>query len=339
MRVWIDLTNSPHVLVMRPVIRALEERGAEVRVTARDFAQTIGLLERFGIEHEAIGHHRGGRLAAKGVGLLSRSAALARWARGKRIDVALGHGSNDVTVAARLLGIPASTAFDYEWARVQHTVNCRLCKAIVVPDAIPPERLAPYGATAAKLQRYAGLKEEYYLADFEPDRAVLGELGLDPERPIAVVRTPPAVSLYHRFENPLFSAVLERLRGTQAVVLPRTPEQRAELARAGGFVVPEQAIDAQSLIAFADLVISAGGTMNREAVALGTPVWTTFEGRLGAVDERLIAEGRLRRLERAEDVLLTRRDDRGGVAAGERVRRDPAILADMLLAPVGGLPG
>src|SRR4051812_20458637 len=321
MRVWIDLTNSPHVLVMRPVIRALEERGAEVRVTARDFAQTIGLLERFGIEHEAIGHHRGGRLAAKGVGLLSRSAVLARWARGKKIDVALGHGSNDVTVAARLLGIPASTAFDYEWARVQHTVNCRLCKAIVVPDAIPPERLAPYGATPAKLQRYAGLKEEYYLADFEPDRAVLGELGLDPGEPIAVVRTPPAVSLYHRFENPLFAAVLERLRGMQAVVLPRTAEQRDELSRAGGFVVPERAIDAQSLIAYADLVISAGGTMNREAVALGTPVWTTFEGRLGAVDERLIGEGRMLRLTRAEDVRLERRtaSDHGAT----RIRRDP----------------
>jgi predicted glycosyltransferase len=338
MRVWIDLTNSPHVLVMRPVIAALEARGAEVLVTARDFAQTIGLLDRFGIEHEAIGRHRGGRLAAKGAGLLSRSAALARWARGRGIDVALGHGSNDVTVAARLLGIPASTAFDYEWARVQHTVNCRLCKAVVVPDAIPPARLAPYGATAAKLQRYAGLKEEYYLADFEPDAAVLAELGLDPGEPIAVVRTPPAVSLYHRFENPLFAAVLERLRGMQAVVLPRTAEQRAELARAGGFVIPERAIDAQSLIAFADLVISAGGTMNREAVALGTPVWTTFEGRLGAVDERLIAEGRLRRLERAEDVALTRRPDRGGAAADARVRRDPAVLAAMLLAPVGGLP-
>jgi predicted glycosyltransferase len=338
MRVWIDLTNSPHVLVMRPVIAALEARGAEVLVTARDFAQTIGLLERFGIEHEAIGRHRGGRLAAKGVGLLSRSAGLVRWARGRRIDIALGHGSNDVTVAARLLGIPASTAFDYEWARVQHTVNCRLCGAVVVPDAIPPERLARYGATAAKLQRYAGLKEEYYLADFEPDRAVLSELGLDRDQPIAVVRTPPAVSLYHRFENPLFAAVLERLRGMQAVVLPRTSEQRAELVRAGGFVVPERAIDAQSLIAFADLVISAGGTMNREAVALGTPVWTTFEGRLGAVDERLIAEGRLRRLERADDVVLSCRPDRGGDAADARTRRDPAVLAAMLLAPVGGLP-
>ena len=183
MRAWIDLTNSPHVLVMRPVIEALERRGAEVQVTARDFAQTLGLLERFGIAHEAIGRHRGGRLAAKGLGLASRSLALARWARGRRFDVALGHGSNDVTVAAKLLGIPCATTFDYEWATVQHTVNCRLARAVVVPEAIPPARLARYGATPAKLRRYPGLKEEYYLADFEPDPAVLAELGLDAGAP------------------------------------------------------------------------------------------------------------------------------------------------------------
>ena len=331
MRVWVDLTNSPHVLVMRPIVRALEQRGAEVLVTARDFAQTLDLCERHGLACEAIGRHRGGRLAAKGLGLLSRSTALLRWARGRRIDVALGHGSNDVTVAARLLGIPSATAFDYEWAKVQHNVNCRLARAIVVPEAIPLERLARYGATAAKYRPYPGLKEEYYLSDFEPDPSVLDELGLDRGGPpIAVVRTPPAVSLYHRFENPLFASVLDRLRPCQTVVLPRTPEQRAEL---DGFIVPERAIDAQSLVAYADIVVSAGGTMNREAVALGTPVWTTFEGRLGAVDEALIAAGRLRRLERAEDLDLAKRV----TAGGERTRRDPAVLADLLLSPIGGL--
>jgi predicted glycosyltransferase len=345
MRVWIDLTNSPHVLVLRPVIELLRADGHELRVTARDFAQTLQLLERFGIEHEAIGAHRGGRLAAKATGLAQRSTALARWARrAGPFDLALGHGSNDVSVAARLLGIPSSTMFDYEWAAVQHHVNCRLCQAVVVPDAIPPQRLARYGAKH-KIRAYEGLKEEYYLADFEPREQVLAELGLDRERAIVVVRTPPAVSLYHRFENTLFADVLGRLReaarseGVQAVVLPRTDKQRQQLRGVAGFVVPERAIDAQSLIAYADLVVSAGGTMNREAVALGTPVYSTFEGRLGAVDERLIAEGRLRKLQDAGELDLAKRERsrRGTDEPGEpgRMRRDPRRLAQLLLSPLG----
>ncbi|HZE06591.1 MAG TPA: DUF354 domain-containing protein [Solirubrobacteraceae bacterium] len=333
MRVWVDLTNSPHVLVLRPVIERLRAEGHDVRVTARDFAQTLALCDRFGIEHTAIGRHRGAGLLDKARGLFARSAQLARWAARRRFDVAIGHGSNDITVAAALLRIPCATTFDYEWATVQHSVNCRLAQAVVVPDAIPPERLYRYGARG-KLRRYEGLKEEYYLADFEPDPAVLDELALDPSAPIAVIRTPPAVSLYHRFENDLFAQVLLHLRGTQSVVLPRTPEQRAELSRAGGFIVPERAIDAQSLIAHADLVVSAGGTMNREAVALGTPVFTVFEGRLGAVDERLMEEGRLARLERADQVRLVKRDPGApGAGAVRRVRRDPAILTGLLCMP------
>jgi len=327
MRVWIDLTNSPHPLVMRPIAERLRADGHEVSVTARDFAQTVELAHRLGLDPTVIGRHRGGRVASKARGLASRSFALARWARPRRFDLALGHGSNDVTVAAAALRIPSATMFDYEWATVQHNVNCRLARVVVVPDAIPPARLARYGARG-KLRAYPGLKEEYYLADFEPSDTVLHELALDAREPIVVVRTPPVVSLYHRFENELFAGVLARLRGSQAVVLPRIAAQREELMRFGGFIVPEHAIDAQSLIAHADLVISAGGTMNREAVALGTPVWTTFEGRLGAVDERLIADGRMRRLERPEQVELRKRTR----AAGERVRRDPGMLASLLLA-------
>jgi uncharacterized protein len=197
--------------------------------------------------------------------------------------------------------------------------------------------LRRYGAEG-KLRRYEGLKEEYYLADFEPDPVVLAELQIDRELPLVVVRTPPEVSLYHRFENDLFAAVLARLReaagsdGVQSVVLPRTAEQRAQLSGVPGFTVPDGAVDAQSLIAFADLVISAGGTMNREAVALGTPVFTTFEGRLGAVDERLIAEGRLRKLGRAEQLDLSKREDPRALEA--RIRRDPRRLVELLLSPL-----
>jgi predicted glycosyltransferase len=330
-KVWFDLTNSPHVLVLRPLIEALQADGAEVAVTARDFAQTVALCERFGIDCEVIGRHRGARLGAKAIGLADRSLALARFARGRRFDLAIGHGSNDVTVAAFALRIPRSTMFDYEWATVQHTVNCRLGNAVVVPDAIPPERLDRYGARG-KLQRYAGLKEEYYLADFRPDAAVLDELGVDAAQPLAVVRTPPSVSLYHRFENDLFAQVLVALREqSQVVVLPRVADQRAELERAGGFIIPERAIDAQSLIAFSDLVVSAGGTMNREAVALGTPVFTTFEGRLGAVDERLIADGRLQKLESAAEVRVVKRT---AGSAAERIRRDPRALLALAMAPL-----
>jgi uncharacterized protein len=331
LRAWFDLTNSPHVLVLRPLIRALQEDGHEVAVTARDFAQTVALCERFGIDCDVIGRHRGARLGAKAVGLVDRSFELYKYARKRRFDIAIGHGSNDITVAAFALRVPRSTMFDYEWAKVQHTVNCRLGNAVVVPEAIPPERLYPYGARG-KLQRYAGLKEEYYLSDFEPDPAVLDELSLDPAQPIAVVRTPPSVSLYHRFENDLFADVLLTLREqAQTVVLPRVDAQRAELARTGGFIVPEQAIDAQSLIAYADLVVSAGGTMNREAVALGTPVFTTFEGRLGAVDERLIAEHRLHQLTSAADVTITKRT--AGITQ-DRTRRNPRDLLALALAPL-----
>jgi predicted glycosyltransferase len=341
MRIWIDLTNSPHVLVLRPVIEALERDGHEVRVTARDFAQTLGLLRRFQIPHTAIGRHRGERLAAKAGGLALRSAALLRWARANGpFDIALGHGSNDVSVAAALLGIPSATMFDYEWAAVQHHINCRLARAVVVPDAIPPERLDRYGARG-KVRAYEGLKEEYYLADFQPDPGIFAQLELDPARPIVVVRTPPEVSLYHRFENDLFARVLERLRdaaagveGAQPVVLPRTDEQRTELAGVPGFIVPREAIDAQSLIAHADLVISAGGTMNREAVALGTPVYTTFEGRLGAVDERLIAESRLHRLRDPAEINLEQGPLGSARAEGARIRRDPRVLVDLLLSPL-----
>jgi predicted glycosyltransferase len=329
-KIWVDLTNSPHVLVMAPIIRRLQQQGHEVQVTARDFAQTLELCERQGLGYYAIGHHRGAARIDKGRGLLDRSFQLWRFARPRRFDLALGHGSNDITVAARALGIPCSTMFDYEWATVQHNVNCRLAAGVVVPEVIPVQRLERYGA-AAKLHRYPGLKEEYYLYDFEPNPVVLSELGLDTRYPMVVVRTPPAVSLYHRFENDLFGQVLERLRGTQAVVLPRTPEQRHELTAGGGFIVPEHAIDAQSLIAYADLVVSAGGTMNREAVALGTPVYTVFSGRMGAVDEQLIADGRLKQLSSPDQVVPEKRSD--GRYGLQRIRRNPQLLAELLCAP------
>jgi predicted glycosyltransferase len=331
LKVWVDLTNSPHVLVLRPVIDVLRERGHEVTVTARDFAQTLALLDRYEMPHTAIGRHRGERRSAKALGLASRSIALWRFSRGRGFDLAIGHGSNDVTVAAKLRGIPSVTMFDYEWAKQQHSINCRLAARTIVPDAIDPAVLEPYGARG-KVHQYPGLKEEYYLSDFEPDESVLDELGLDRQKKLVLLRTPPEVSLYHRHENALFPQLIERLAAdpeVQVVALPRTAEQRAELTRAAhaNIVIPDGAVDGPSLVALVDAVIGAGGTMNREAVALGTPVWTTFAGRIGAVDQRLLAEGRLARLEDLDALKIVKRE----AAGSERIRRDPALLADLAL--------
>jgi predicted glycosyltransferase len=329
------MTASAHVLVFRPLIGLLRERGDEVEITAREYAQTLQLLELHGIEAEVIGRHGGRSRLGKARQLWSRLGALRRWARGRDFDVALAHGSHELTMTARRLGIPSATTFDYEWAWLQHQLGCRAATKVVVPDAIPPERLRPYGVKPPKLLQYEGLKEEYYLYDFEPDRSLLDRLGVDPARVLVVLRPPPDVSLYHRHSNPLFPMTLDHLGKSaevHAIVLPRTTEQR-EFVRAldlPSVILPETAVDAQSLIALADVVVSAGGTMNREAAALGVPVYTTYGGRLGGVDEELIREGRLKPLTDPRALDLHKRE-----STGNRVRRDPHVMLDLLLSATG----
>jgi uncharacterized protein len=334
MRVWIDVTNSPHVVIFRPFVDRLRARGHEVTVTSREFAQTIGLLERFGIPHTPVGAHGGASRRGKARAMADRSRALAAFARRERFDLAVAHGSTDQPLAARLAGTPQVTMFDYEYAAAMHHWNGRLATRVLVPSAIPEEVLARYGIRPPKLVRYPGLKEEYYLADHAMDDGVLAELGLDRERVIAVLRPPPEVTLYHRgASTDLFTRTLARLLAeprVQTVVLPRTEEQRAQLA-GGPAIVPARPVDGPSLVAAADVVVSAGGTMNREAAALGVPAWTPFAARLGAVDRRLIDEGRLRRLERPEDVVLERRN-----RAEPPPLRDPETLLDLMLAPARG---
>jgi predicted glycosyltransferase len=332
MRVWIDMTASAHPLVFRPLVEIMKARGDEVEITARDYAQTLQLIESHGMTATVIGHHGGRSAGGKARQMLSRLRSLRRWARGRDFDLALAHGSHELTMTAHRLGIPSSTTFDYEWAWLQHQLGCRAATRVVVPGAIPPERLATYGATPPKLQQYPGLKEEYYLSDFEPDPTVLTDWNLDPERVLVVLRPPPDVSLYHRHANPLFPMTLQHLgnlENVHAFVIPRTEEQRDYVSSLAlpSVIVPEQSVDAQSLIALSDLVVSAGGTMNREAAALGVPVYTTYGGRLGGVDEHLIRHGRLRPLSDPRALDLKKRE-RG---SRERERRDPRLMLDLLL--------
>ncbi|HVC88162.1 MAG TPA: DUF354 domain-containing protein, partial [Gaiellaceae bacterium] len=301
MKVWVDLTASAHPLVFRPLVKLLEEQGHEVEITTREYAQTLQLISSHGMTATVIGHHGGRSALGKAQQMQGRLRALRKWAKPRRFDLALAHGSHELAITARRLGIPSSTTFDYEWAWLQHQLGCRAATRVVVPDSIPAERLKTYGAEPPKLQQYPGLKEEYYLSDFEADPSVLTDWSIDPARVLVVLRPPPDVSLYHRHSNPLFPMTLEHLGRSDdvhAFVIPRTEEQRdfVKALALPSVIVPEQAVDAQSLIALADLVVSAGGTMNREAAALGVPVYTTYGGRLGGVDEQLIRDGRLRPL-------------------------------------------
>jgi uncharacterized protein len=332
-RIWIDMTASAHVLVFRPLIEIMRGRGDDVQITAREYAQTLQLLELHGLQAEVIGRHGGRSRLQKARQMTHRLGALKNWAKGRDFDVALAHGSHELTITARRLGIPSSTTFDYEFATLQHQLGCRAATKVVVPEAIPPERLRRYGARPPKLVQYAGLKEEYYLSDFEPDRSLLDRFDVDAAKILVVLRPPPDVSLYHRQSNPLFPMTLEhlgRLDNVHAFVLPRTEEQREYVRSLAlpSVILPESAVDAQSLIALADVVVSAGGTMNREAAALGVPVYTTYGGRLGGVDEELIREGRLKPLTDPRALDLHKRE----ASDADRVRREPELMLRLLLS-------
>lgn len=345
MRVWVDLTAAAHPLVLRPIVERLRDRGHDVEITAREYGQTVGILERLGLDHTVVGKHGGGSAFRKGVALAARSAQLARWARPKRFGLSVAHGSVDLAVVSKLLRIPAAQMQDYEHAGLQRQLAWRAARRVLVPDAIPVEAMVRAGAAEEKLVRYPGLKEDYYLADFVPDPSVISDVGLTElgissnrstdDRVLVVVRPPPATSAYHA-ANPLYEAVLNRLAEADsavAVLIPRTDTQRVEAGRRAdpGLVVPARAIDAQSLIAYADLVVSAGGTMNREAVALGTPVRTIFTGKLGAVDAKLGAEGLLLPLDDPASLELEKRP----TPAGVQNPRDADFLVDGILEAVG----
>ncbi len=327
MRVWVDFTNTAHVVVLRPLVELLEADGHEVTLTARPLSHTFELLDDWGHPYAPLGRYGGAGRAGKALAAADRLRRLIAFGRGRRFDYAFAHGSTDLTAACRLLRVPNTTMFDYEWASLQHHWNCRLATRVLVPDAIPPERVARYGARPPKLVRYPGLKEEYYLADWQPDEGVLEQLGASREAPLCVVRTAPSYALYlGGSENPLLVRALLRLvrEDARVVVLARTDEQRRG-ARAldSRLVVPDRAVDARSLVALADLLVSAGGTMNREAAVVGTPVYSIFEGRPGAVDERLAAEGRLRFLRDPDQIEVARKAPDAWRA---RVRRDPRDL-------------
>jgi predicted glycosyltransferase len=306
-RVWIDMSNSPHPLLFGPIAKVLERDGHEVLVTTRDNAQTRQLtLERWP-RAAVVGGSSPARRAPKAAAIGKRVIGLRRWAITAKPDLAFSHNSYAQILAARSLGIRTVTAMDYEHQPINH-LAFRLANRVVLPEAFPADSARHQGARQGKSRRFRGFKEEIYLGEFEPRREALSEAGLaDNDRTLVVARTPPTGATYHRFENPVFDRLLEGLKqddGCVCVLLARTPEQRVALRdRVGAnFVVPERAVDSRSLVHQADLFVGAGGTMAREAALMGIPTVSLYAGRRPAADVELERRGDLRVARSYEEV-------------------------------------
>src|SRR5918911_4590717 len=195
MRIWVDLANSPHVPFFRALAAEFRRRGHEVETTAREFAQTVELAEAAGLAPAVVGGHGGGELSGKAGNLVGRAWALARWARGKGFGLAVSHNSYSQVLAARALGLRAVTLMDYEHQPANH-LAFRLASRVLGPEAVPEEALRRFGASPRKVRRYRGIKEDVYLADFEPDptfaASLLEKFGVDTSRDTLVVVRPPA---------------------------------------------------------------------------------------------------------------------------------------------------
>lgn len=309
MRIWIDLANSPHVPFFRALIPEFSKRGHEVVMTARDFAETISLAKSAQLPLEVIGEHGGREIAGKMGNLVQRSRQLWNWARKRELDLAVSHNSYSQLAAARALRLRSVTLMDYEHQPASH-LAFRLAQRVIVPRAFPDEALKRFGTRTEKVRKYEGTKEDVYLADFQPAADFAEELkrlGIDADVIVVVVRPPASEALYHRFENELFDYLLKNLLANQSVkvvMLPRNEAQRLhfEAMNESRLVIPPGAVDGPNLIAASDLVVSAGGTMNREAAALGVPAATIYAGRWAAVDEELVREGRMLRLSSEADI-------------------------------------
>ena len=297
-KVWIDLDNTPHVPFFIPVLRELERRGYEVVLTARDAFQVCELADLKGLKYEKIGRHYGRNPMMKVLGLVGRSLQLASFYFLNRPRIALSHCSRSQIMLCNILRIPTILIVDYEFSETPLLIRP---KWEIVPECLPDHGLH---SCATRLRKFRGIKEDVYVPDFEPDISVLECLGLSKGDLVITVRPPATEAHYHNPEAELLlNALMDRIcrtPGVRAVLLPRNKNQELTLRdkhpqwfESGATIIPQKAVDGMSLIWFSDLVVSGGGTMNREAAALGVPVYSIFRGKLGAVDAKLEKDGRL----------------------------------------------
>jgi predicted glycosyltransferase len=332
----VDITDASAVVFFAPVIRRLEDAGHTVTLTARRFAGADLVLRRYGLGGLLTTRHRGGSLGTRAVGLVNRTAQLIGSASSGRFDVACGSHASDFVLTAWTLAIPQMTFLDPDRLGRSNLVNVRLVDEVAVPEAVPVSALTILGASRDKLFRYAGLREEYYLHDAQPHPEALARLGVERRRIAGVVRPAAPRMRVPSGETPqpdetLLVEVLAELAGRRnvtLVVVARDQAQRQRVLGLGlpGVLAPDGPVDGVGLLAAADFVVGMGGVMLREAAALGTPAYTLSRS-AGPVEASLLADGRLRRVARADEIALRKKDTRTVVA----LPRDPGLFARRLV--------
>lgn len=306
-KIWIDLDNTPHVPFFEPIIEELSRRGFDLVLTARDAFQVCALADQKNLRYTKIGRHHGRHKLLKVLGLFVRSWQLAPFALREKPDLALSHGARSQMMLANLLRIPTVLIDDYEFSQYPFLMRPQW---EIVPEVIPAASL---GCAPERICKYPGIKEDVYVGRMTPDPDFLKNLGLSSDELLITVRPPATEAHYHNPEaEKLFTHVMDsacRQNNSRIVLLPRHARQ-GEAIRAQGphwfensrTLIPRTAVDGLNLLWFSDLVISGGGTMNREAAALGIPVYSVFRGPIGAVDAHLQKTGRLVLLESLRDV-------------------------------------
>jgi len=314
-KVWIDLENSPHVPFFGPIIKELEERGCEVVLTARDCFQVCELADMAGLNYRKIGRHYGKHSVAKLAGLGIRVVQMMPFVLRERPAISVCHGSRSLLVLSAMFGIPSVNITDYEHADHRLTIwlGSVQKKWVMTPEVVPPDIFEKHGMRKDHILHYPGIKEDVYTPFFQPDPSLRDKLGLKSSDIVVTIRPPATEAHYHNPESEKLLLAVFNLLGAhpevKTILLPRTHRQEAELRRAKPelfaaerIVVPKHAVDGLDLIWYSDLVISGGGTMNREAAALGIPVYSLFRGTMGAVDKHLAETGKLVLLESEQDV-------------------------------------
>jgi len=308
-KVWIDLDNSPHVPFFLPIIHRLQNSGYQVVLTARDSYQVCELLDFYHVKAQVIGKHYGKHKLFKVLGTVLRALQLIHFVRRERPDISVSHGSRGCVIASSLVGVPAVVLGDYEFTNKIKFLGPRW---MIFPEMVPNDTIAGSGVTILK---YPGIKEDVYVSNLKPDRGLRRRIGVGESDLLITVRPPATEAHYHNPESEeLLVEALRRFRGqpaTKILLLPRNKRQEAELREAwsndvdaGNILIPSHVEDGLNLIWNSDLVISGGGTMNREAAALGVPVYSIFRGKIGAVDRYLAETGRLIMIETIEDVHM-----------------------------------